>query len=97
MFRRVASKALMATNGVRAMSTEAPRITIARNMMLLTEIQKAKDVNSIPATSALPEVDVNNLPEELSGFSRYFGLLNLSSSEKFVPDPTAWYVLHLRK
>jgi hypothetical protein len=71
---------------------ESPKVTIVKNILLLKKISAAKDDAALAQALAaeLPTVDSNNLPDELKEFHPYLALSNVSKSEKFVPDPSAW-------
>lgn len=75
---------------MRQMSTEAPKVTIARNILFMQRVAEAKDEAALQKI-ALPNVDLANLPTELSSMSGYLSLTAAAAStEKFTADPTAW-------
>lgn len=75
---------------VRQMSTESPKVTIARNILFMQRVAEAKDEGALQ-NLALPNVDLANLPSELSPMSGYLSLTaTAASTEKFTADPTAW-------
>lgn len=77
----------------RSFSTaESPKITLARNILLLKKISEAKDEAALSKInlSELPALDASNPPKELEDFTSYFELSKVQATEKFVPDPTAW-------
>ena len=78
--------------GKRLFSTESTKVTIARNILLMKEISQAKDEEALTkiVAAGAPSVDTANPPAELASFGPYFALSNVSASEKFKPDPTAW-------
>jgi hypothetical protein len=83
--RRLASAAKFST-------ADSPKITIAKNILLLSKISEATCEESLKKVlaSPLPSVDIADLPADLKDLAPYFKLSEVSSSEKYVPDPTAW-------
>ena len=76
----------------RAFSTEAPKTTIARNILRLSQIQAAKDESELKKVLAtpLPAVEFSALPQELGGLETYFAGNATAATEGFKPDPKAW-------
>lgn len=70
---------------------ESPKITIAKNLLLLRNISEANDEESLQKvlSAPLPVIDVNNLPAELKDLEEYLAL-GSSADDKYIPDPTAW-------
>ena len=70
---------------------ESPKITIAKNLLLLRNISEANDEESLQKvlSAPLPAIDVNNLPEELKDLEEYL-VLGSGADDKYIPDPTAW-------
>ncbi len=83
---RVASRKLS------SVVAEAPRVTVARNILLLSQISGAKDEAELAkiASASLPAVDLKQLPEELADISTYFNASGIAVGSKFAPDPKAW-------
>lgn len=73
-------------------ATQSPKIAIAQNILLLKEIANAADEAALAKITAngLPSIDISNPPKELEDFKAYFALSDLKTTEKFIPDPTAW-------
>jgi hypothetical protein len=72
-------------------AAESPKITIAKNLLLLKNISEANDEESLQQvlSAPLPVIDINNLPAELKDLEEYL-VLGASTTEKYIPDPTAW-------
>jgi len=73
-------------------TAESPKLTIAKNMMLLKELSHAKTEADLQKAYDAPMASVNlsALPAELEGLSAYFSTDSVSSAEPYIPDPTAW-------
>ena len=78
--------------GRKFFSTASPKVALAQNIMLMKQIANAVDEAALKKISAagLPAVDITNPPKELEEFKSYFALSAIKSTEKFVPDKTAW-------
>ncbi len=89
-------KPLTSTLGRRSLSyaivSESPKETIARNLLLLKSLSAAKNEQELAAVAnaALPAVELNKLPAELSGVSSFLASSVAGSADKYVPDKTAW-------
>lgn len=72
--------------------TESPKITLAKNLLRLKEINSATDAEKLStiANSPLPTVDIDNVPKEIEHLSAYLALSKLQASEEFKPDSSAW-------
>lgn len=75
-----------------ATAAEAPRVTVARNILALEHVIAAKDEAALKSVlaAAAPTVDLANLPKELSQLKSYFAVQTAAGSDKFIPDPEAW-------
>lgn len=76
----------------RNFSTESPKVTIARNLLRLQQIQGAKDENELKKVlaSPLPTVDLKQLPEHFGQLDTYFVSGAVASAGGFKPDPNSW-------
>jgi hypothetical protein len=75
---------------VRNMSTESPKLTIARNLLMMEKVSEAETEAELQKLS-LPTVDLKNLPAELASVADFFSQTsNASSGAKFEHDPKAW-------
>lgn len=80
------------TGLARNFSTESPKVSVARGLLRLAQIQGAKDENELKKVlaSPLPTVDFKNLPAEFEPLGSYFAGSSVSASTGFKPDPTSW-------
>jgi hypothetical protein len=89
-FTRRLSSAVLAK---RAFSSVSPKVSIGQNFLRLEEIFNAADEAALTKVAAapLPSVDPNNLPAQLKSLSGWYALDTVSTSDKFIPNPNAWY------
>lgn len=72
----------------RGLSTESPKMTIAKNYLLLKELSSATTETELADKFANPPAaDMALMPAELTS---YFSTAATSSAEPYIPDPTAW-------
>lgn len=86
MIRR---SAVLTKAAQRSFSTESPKLTIARNLLMMQRIAEAKDEAAL-AKVTLPTVDAANLPAELSSLAGYFQLSSVAGTGTYNKDPNAW-------
>ena len=91
----IASRKISAVVGRRAFSTaEQPRITIAKNILVMHELAAAKTTAELEAAiKNTPKVDLDLLRPELAGLRGYLADAKFSKSAAgaaFTPDKTAW-------
>lgn len=75
---------------VRKFSTEAPRETVARNMLLYRAVRESKSIAELEALAKgpLPKLDAASV--EALGLETYVNRSVASNSTKFVKDGSAW-------
>jgi hypothetical protein len=92
--RSIASRGVSAAlrRSLSTAAVDSPKLTIARNIMLLQELSKAKTEADLQKVfdAPLPMVELNDLPVELAHCSAYFSTDSISAAEPYIPDPTAW-------
>ena len=87
MFARTSRCFLVAK---RTMSS-SPRMTIAQNIVGMSEVIKAKDEAALTAAKAAKAIDVKQLPAALAGHEAYLATAAVSSTgAASVVDQSAW-------
>jgi hypothetical protein len=87
MFARTSRVAVVAK---RCMST-SPRMTIAQNIVGISEIIKATNEAGIATAKSVKAIDMSKLPASLIGFEAYLASASASGEKgASVKDPTAW-------
>ena len=86
------SRGAFSTTCKKSMSTESPKILMAQNLLRLTEVKAAGSAEDLAKldSSPLTSIDLNALPTVLVPYKPYFDLGKVSSSDEYIPDPTAW-------
>ena len=87
MFARTSRVILTAK---RCMST-SPRMTIAQNIVAMSEVVGAKSEAAVTAAQAPKEIDVNALPTALAGQESYLAAAAVAGEQASVVDESAWH------
>lgn len=87
MFARASRTTLVAK---RCMSS-SPRMTIAQNIVGMSELVKAKDAAGVAAAKTVKAINPEALPSVLSGHESYLATAAASAGPTAVLDQTSWH------
>lgn len=72
-------------------STESPRVAIAKSMLLYEAVAKAtSEAELLAVTKMTPKVDITSLPPSIAHLKEYLSVSPAASSKGYVKDPNAW-------